>query len=186
MENETVTVSKSELEYLVASNKALREDVNNLKKSAGEDEPTLLNKEVREHKARVTFIDGKPVVGFVNKGTDRQPLFVYEEVNPLNKSETILYVDVLLHGVKEAYKIKYADLMRNAQREECLIKSFKEEDWENIQGKVEESRLEGDDFTRSGTGRIVPIGATGKTRLYTMVLPNGTELELHEAYLNIA
>lgn len=184
MADEQITISSSELRELLDSNRKLMQK---LAESEKEDVPTLLRKEVKESTRRVTFVGGKPVIGYANRGTATKPQFTYERPDPENPKESILYIDVVLKGEKEALPIRYKELMNEAEHVECKLLRTDEIPWEVLQGMIEAVELpEGDKYRMEGKGYQVPVGATGVKRVFTVELPSGEELSIADDYVNIA
>lgn len=187
MEEEKVTIGASELRELLDSNRKLMQKVDALSSETAEEMPTLLRKEVEEKTVRVAFIDGKPVIGYKNRGTETRPQYAYERPDPENPKEMILYIDVLLDGVDEAQPIRYKELMNEAEHTPCKVLKTESKPWEVLQGTVEAMQLpEGDKYRMESKGYKTPVGATGVTRTYTVQLPDGKELKISDQYVNIA
>ncbi len=183
-ETEKISIEASELKELLATNRALMEKI---EASEQEYKPTLLRKEISERLVRITFVGGKPVIGFANRGTDTKVQYTYERPDPENTKESILYVDVLLQGEEKPLPIRYKELMNEAEHVECKILRTEEKPWEVVQGTTEAMELpEGDKYRMESKGYSVAVGATGVKRTYTVQLPDGSELNIADDYVNIA
>lgn len=184
MADEQITIASSELRELLESNRKLMQK---LAESEKEDVPTLLRKEIKERSVRVTYVGGKPVVGFANRGTETKPQFTYERPDPENPKESILYIDVILEGEAKPLPIRYKELMNEAEHVECKVLRTEEKPWEVLQGMVEAVELpEGDQYRMESKGYQVPVGATGTKRVFTVQLPCGREFAIADDYVNIA
>lgn len=134
----------------------------------------------------VLFINGLPVVGYVNRGTDTSPTYIYESPDPKNTKEMMLFVDVLLKGEAAPVRLGYTEFLREAEKKDCLVKKIDSEPWEIEQGRVEVMTVPEGKYYSTATGIVVPVEIKGVTRFFTVVLPGGEELVLHERYVNIS
>jgi hypothetical protein len=180
-------ISQEQLQELLEQNRSLIERNKQLAEALGNEEKGsyagLKPNEIKDRTVRITFVDGKAIKGFVNRGTDTRPSYVYEKPDPENPKERILYVDVALNGVKEALSVPYNQLLREGLREECRVVKVKEEEWREVQGQTVQKVV--NNYSTEETGVIVPIEVLGKTRIFTVELPDGGEMDIHENYVNI-
>lgn len=185
-EKETVTVSKAQLDSILAQNAEILEENRRLSQSivADNQKPnTLRPDEVKERTVRILFVDGKAVQGFKNVGTDTRPSYVYSKPDPENPKERILFVDVLFNGSKEAVSVPYNDLLREGIREECKILNEEKKEWDVTQGQTTQKVVK--DYATEETGILVPIRVIGEKRVFTVALPEGGEMVIHENFVNM-
>lgn len=185
-EQDTVSISKAQLDELSAQNKELLDQNRTLMSSATREDTsagTLKPDEVKENTVRILFVDGKAVKGFANRGTDDRPTYVYEKTDPQNPKENVLHVDVLFHGEDKPVSVPYLDLLRDSLREECKIKKTDVKPWDIVQGQTTQKVVK--DYATEETGILVPIKVIGETRVFTVALPDGKEMEIHENFVNM-
>lgn len=183
---DTVNIAKSQLDELLAQNKELLDQNRSLMSAATREDDTkgtLKPDEVKENTVRILFVDGKAVQGFHNRGTDTRPSFVYEKPDPQNPKEVILYVDVIFNGEEEPVAVPYNELLRDSLREECKIKKTDVKPWDIVQGKTTQKVVK--DYATEETGILIPIKVVGETRVFTVALPDGKEMEIHENFVNM-
>lgn len=187
MEEETkVEVSKSQLDELIAQNKELLDRNRQLADAVEkqQDAPEKVDLSApKKRTVRILFMDGKAVQGFRNRGTDTRPEYVYEDMDPKNPKERILFVDVYFYGEKEPETVPYNDMLHNGIREECEILDTKEKEWSNRHGMTVRKVV--NNYATEETGVMVPLEVLGKTRTFTVKLPGGEEMAVHENYVNM-
>lgn len=149
------------------------------------DKPKIM-KSPKEHLITVSFVNGKPVVGYVNRGTPDKPVYIYEAVNPKKPSEYLLYVDVILKGDEQnPVRLVYLEFMEQAERHECLVTKTRDEPWETFSGTVNRKTVPEGEYYTDELGIVVPLEVKGVIKFYTVRLPDGKEIELHERFCNI-
>lgn len=186
---DSVTIPKTELDKILKSFQELQEVVSGqnklieeLKTSSGNATPKVL-REVKERTVRLKLVDGKPVIGFANKGTDTRPVYVYKAPNPQDPRNDILFIDVLTLGAKEPVKMVYAEFITDMETLEVKVKNIKEEHWTIEQGQVVKREVR-PDFSIVETDYIVPVEVKGVHRTYIVDFKD-KELEVDEAFINI-
>lgn len=186
-EEKKVEVSKEQLDELIAQNKELLTRNRELADAVGniKDVPDGVKqpKAVTDRTVRVLFLEGKAVLGFKNRGEDTRPVYVYEKADPVKKDEVNLFVDVILAGEEEPVSTNYNDLLHDAERRECKIVKVDEQEWRVVQGQTSKKVV--NNYATEETGIMVPIEVLGKTRTFTVALPDGEEVAIHENYVNM-
>lgn len=178
---ETVQVSKVELASIIKMNQDL------MAKLGGD---TRKPDTVKKHKATVFFIENQPVVGYMNRGVENSPVYIYEKPDPARQGEFLPYVDVVVRnadpkGQPTVYSLNYLEFMRECARQECEIVKVDKIPWVINQGVTTgRSFKEGTYYMIEGA--LVPVEVRGTTNMYTMALPDGTQVTLHERYVNIS
>lgn len=186
MADETVNISKTQLDEILKQNQDMLEENRRLTQSivADNNQPnTLRPEEIKERTVRIMFIDGKPVQAFANRGTDARPNYVYSKPDPDDPKERILFVDVLFLGEDKPTPVPYNDLLREGEREECKIVKEDKKEWDVTQGQTTQKVVK--DYATEETGVLVPIKVIGETRVFTVKLPNGKEMDIHEKFVNM-
>lgn len=139
----------------------------------------------KERTATVSFVNGKPVIGYVNRGTTTKPMYVYEAPDPQNPRDRKLYVDLILEGQKDPVKVGYMEFMTEAEHKECLIVKIDKDAWEQTQGVTEKKEVPEGEYYMTASGIVVPVEIKGEIRWYTLRMADGKEIKLHERYVNI-
>lgn len=181
-EEKTILIKQSELAELLEMNRQL------MAKIQKESMPTVVTKAIKERKVTIMFIGDKAVTGYVNKGIERRPSFIYDSIDPKDPKERILYVDLILNGdVKNPVKVNYLEFLQEADRQELLVKKINEEPWIQDTGKsVEAQEVKEGEWSPTSLGMRVPLVVEGKTRSFVVAMPDGTEREFDERYVNIS
>lgn len=192
-EEKTISIKETELKELLDSNremaknvKSLSDRVNELSGIAEPERATLLRKSVSDTKVRVTFLNGKPIVGFNNRGTENKPVYIYEKPDPNDPKNRILYADVMLEGAEKPMTVQYIELMQEGEHVECLVKKTSVKEWAEEQGHVEAQEIKGDSYSPNKKGYDVPVGAVHKDITYTIELPDERLIDIDAEYVNIA
>lgn len=180
-------ISNEELRELMEQNRVLIKQNRDLKKAIEEGggasaEPLTLKKP-KEHTVKLKFVDGKPVIGFANRGSEKSPVYVYEKPDPNNPKERIGFVDIILKGVKEPMPVVYTEFLAEADVEVCKILKIEKEDASEQQGMV--AGVEVKDYRMEETGVQVPVLIEKQRYTYTVELPDGKSLDIDEEYVNM-
>jgi len=185
-DKETITIAQKQLDELLAQNAELLEQNRSLVTNATKDEGragTLKPEEINQRTVRIVFVDGNAVQAFDNKGTVQRPTYVYNRPDPKNTKEQIAYVDVFFFGEDKAVPVPYVDLLREGSREECKIVKTDVKEWDMVQGQTTQKVVK--DFDTQDTGILVPIRVIGEKRMFTVALPDGKEMDIHETFVNM-
>lgn len=174
--DEMVQVSRVELAQILEMNRRLTAQVG---------EPTPKPREIKDRKVVIFFINNEPVIGYVNKGSPNRPVYIYEKPDPNRPGEYLPYVDVLCRNTKDPVKLNYLEFLQESDRQECKILKTEWTEWTENQGRVQGRAFEEGTYNMSETGTIVPVEVKGKTAVFTVQLPDGSQLDIHERYCNI-
>jgi hypothetical protein len=203
-----VQISESELQVLKdAANSATKnaEAINSLQKQLNvmnsvNNDQAPGRKRIREIKddadrtVRLRFIDGMPVVGFKNRGTEHRPLYIYEVPDPLHKGQTLLKVDIVLRdgkGTEVEETVDYKEFIEQADSVECkVVKIDRTPVILDEQGYVVKKEVDG--YSTMEKDEEVDLIVTGEESNYIVSLPkqyadsfpNG-KVEVNERYINI-
>ena len=185
-DTEKVEISRGEIEALLAEVKGLRATVEKIESGEGLADARVLKK-ITERTVTLRRIDGKVVVGYRNKGVENKTQYVYEGPDPKDPVKRTLFVDLILEGMapEAALKVEYREFLAESERVVCKIISTEEKEWMIEQGTVKKREVDG--YSMVDLDLDVPIEVTGKTRWFTMRLPDQDhrEVKVHEAYVNI-
>lgn len=175
---ETTRANAAKLEALTNENTELR---GLLRDSAG---PRVV-RAISERFVNLRFVDGKAVIGFKNRGVDSKPQYVYEKVDPNDKNNRLLFVDLILEG-GEVVPVDYNEFLREGEMVSCKVKETKTKEWELEQGYVKKKEV--DEYSTVELPVDVPVEIKGTVRTFLVEIPaphGPRELEIHEAYVNI-
>lgn len=179
--NEMVSVSKFELAEIIRLNKELME-----RGSTGNPLNRPKETKVTDRTVTVMFVDEKPVIGYVNKGSAQRPIYIYEKQDPVRPTEYIAYVDVVLLGVDKPKTLNYVEFLQQADRTDCKILKKEEKEWTISQGTTVGRRFVEGTYHMVDTDALVPVEIKGKTSVFTVELPDKSSTEIHERYVNIS
>jgi hypothetical protein len=125
-----IEVDADTLKELINQNKKFQSDIIELQKNAVAQNPNqsnFNNMEMMKTAKKETLLkmrkwQDKYWIGFVNKGKENKPLYVYSEYNPQTR-EQVQFCDVILDGQKEPVKLEYVEFLRESER--VLVKMKK-------------------------------------------------------------
>lgn len=186
---ETLSISKDELQAML--NDAAERGAQMAKESG---QTGLVRKAVKEHFASLRFIDSRAVVGFVNKGTENRPRYVYTIQDPKNPKENVEMVELILEGMKdgESVPVNFIEFLSETPRVRCKILGRKEMPWEDTQGTTERTSVPEGTFEVAYSGYRVPVTIEGKTTIFSLEIPASESkdgktrsIDVHEDYVNI-
>ena len=141
-------------------------------------------------KVTVTFIEGQPVIGYANRGTETHPRYVYNGTqDPNHHNEFMQYVDVLVRNPNDpnqphCFSLPYVQFLQESQKVECPITNIEEKEWTINQGVTTGRTYQDGTYYMIESG-VIPVEVQGKTRFFTVTLPDGSSVVLHEQYVNI-
>lgn len=182
IEKETKEVDVELLKELIEQNKKFQQDIIDLQKNAVAQNSNqgleMMKTGKKETLLKMRKWQDNYFIGFVNKGKENKPLYVYSEYNPQTR-EQVQFCDVILDGVKDPIKLEYVEFLRESER--VLVKMKKRielEDKVTRQGFVQKK-----DFADNGYGMFetmvqVPIDVIEKQYAYVVELEDGRELEI--------
>ena len=180
-----IEVDESTLKKIVEQNAAMASELAALRNDVDAQgaHPGVTLKKVLERTVRVTFVDGHAVIGFVNKGSETQKIYVVAEPDPNDRNKELLFVELILQGVDAPVRVNYNNFLKQAERRACKVKDVKKSVWTIDQGTVRQKVMDG--FSLVETDLIVPLEVTGETRTYEVEIAPGTNLLINEAYVNM-
>lgn len=182
--SDKIEVDADTLKELINQNKKFQQDIIDLQKNAVAQNPNqgmeIMKTAKKETLLKMRKWQDKYFIGFVNKGKENKPLYVYSEYNPQTR-EQVQFCDVILDGVKEPIKLEYVEFLRESER--VLVKMKKKielEDKVTRQGFVQKK-----DFADNGYGMFetmvkVPIDVIEKNYAFVVELEDGRELEISQ------
>lgn len=179
-EEKTVNISEEALKKLIG-------EIETLKQMVTGGVQTEKAQETEYRKVKVRFIDGKPIVGLANRGSERNPVYAYEIPDPFNKGDKKLMLDVILLGDKNPIALPYNDIVNEAEAYDCKIVNVKEFPWQIDQGEVERVDVKFDKFRSESTGEYVPARVKGVRYEYEVEDPlnEGQTIKLSEKVINM-
>lgn len=184
VKNDKIEVDADTLKELINQNKKFQQDIIDLQKNAVAQNPNqgmeLMKTAKKETLLKMRKWQDKYFIGFVNKGKENKPLYIYSEYNPQTR-EQVQFCDVILDGEKEPVKLEYVEFLREAEK--VLVKMKKKielEDKITRQGFVQKK-----DFADNGYGMFetmvqVPIDVVEKQYAFVVELEDGRELEISQ------
>lgn len=182
VKGEKVEVDVDTLKELIATVKTQAKSIEDLQKNAVAQNPNqgleMMKTGKKETLLKMRKWQDHYFIGFVNKGKENKPLYIYSEYNPQTR-EQVQFCDVILDGVKDPIKLEYVEFLRESER--VLVKMKKRielEDKVTRQGFVQKK-----DFADNGYGMFetmvqVPIDVIEKQYAYVVELEDGRELEI--------
>lgn len=184
VKNDKIEVDADTLKELIAQNKKFQQDIIDLQKNAVAQNPNqgleIMKTAKKETLLKMRKWQDKYFIGFVNKGKENKPLYIYSEYNPQTR-EQVQFCDVILDGEKEPVKLEYVEFLRESEK--VLVKMKRKielEDKITRQGFVQKK-----DFADNGYGMFetmvqVPIDVIEKQYAYVVELEDGRELEISQ------
>lgn len=196
MSTETVEVNKEELAELVklaSQVPALIQQVQTLvdaKANQDVEGNKLKARPVNNRTVTIMFIDGQPIVGIENVGTDQMPVKLYEVADPFDKDKRILtanlqVLDTATNEVKTIKGVNFLEFIQQAERRECDILKMTGEQWVIEQGTTMKRVLEGDKYQMKDLGIEVPLAIEGTDYEYVVDI-DGKPVTIHQDYVNMA
>lgn len=183
---EKVEVDKADLKALMEQNKNLMARMEQLESGQGEQ---IFDPEgTKEREVTLLYVDGQPIVGFKNRGSEERAQYVYNKRDPNNPNEMLQYVTVLVRNPDsdepKQYELEFTELLRNADKRNHKVIERKTKPWTKNQGQVTRKKIDG--YSMTETGMVVPVNIKGEIAYYTLELEDGEELEILEDYVNLA
>lgn len=188
MDNEELKGLLASVKEITEQNKRILAENAELKTLMGGDGGARVLRRVTQRLVEVRMVDGKVVMGYMNKGTDKSPVFWYKKPNPRDPKEMIDFVDLVLEGGKEAIPVEVAQFRKEATRVKCKIVKDEEKEWVENQGVVKKREVE--EYSSIELDFDVPLDVVHKTHFYTVEVPKDfggpREVKVHERMVNIA
>lgn len=138
----------------------------------------------------VTFIEGQPVIGYANRGTESSPRYVYNgQSDPQHHNEFIQFVDVLVRNpdpkaLPNCFSIPFTQFLQESEKKDCSILEKSSKEWSVDQGVTTGRTYQDGTYFMIESG-VIPVEVKGLTTFYTVQLPDGSAVKLHERYVNI-
>jgi hypothetical protein len=191
-EQQSITLSQAEFRALMTQMQTLTKQVQDLTNNTAAnlaDGETVRSRPVRNRTVTLAVVEGMPVVGLANAGSDVNPVYIREVPNPRDPKQNVLIADLIVLDVatKKTSVLKntpYLEFVRNAERKVVPVIRSQEHVWENVDGTVTRKEVDYDKYRMVDTGEEVDAVVEGVTRTF-YVDYNGTEIEVDEKYVNI-
>lgn len=188
--SEQVTMPKEELESLMKTIKDLSARVGQVESQRAdvdENSGKMRMRVTKERKITVMFLDGKPLIGMKNVGTEDHPLRIYEVPNPNDPRKQILQAEIILQDVKtgktSVEKVNWIEFVQQGERRELTVVKTNEEPWEIEQGVIRRKEVDG--YSTVELDIEVPVIVEGSIRTFIVDI-DGVAVNIHEDYANIA
>lgn len=191
--NDMIEVSAEDLRDLIKSNKELKEKVDRLDSNAVAQSPNLqVRKKQRDFDYFVRKWENKIVLGFVNKGTEKRPLFVYNIYNKETRAQE-QFIDLILKDEKGnntsiEEKVDYIVFLRDAEKVKArMLKKEEKEDVKEF-GMIPKKEMAENGYGMYETMVMVPVEVVSKTYVMTLKLPEdegGEEIVMSSDWLNL-
>lgn len=180
------------LRELIDSNKDLKRTVDQLSSNAVAQSPSLqVRRKTRDFDYNLRKWDGKIVLGFANKGTEKRPLTVYKVYNKeIRKEEE--FIDIILNEgngkTSIVEKIDYITFLRDAEKVKArMISKVEHEDIKEY-GMIPKKEMAENGYGMYETMVLVPVEVVTKTYTMKLKLPEdegGDEIEVESQWLNL-
>ena len=189
--SEKIEIEKGQLDAILEDNKGLKNQITSLMEAVqsltlkqSENSGPKVFKQIKDRKVRVVFVNGKPVIGFVNRGTESRKSYTYEKPDPNDKNNRLLYIDLILQGEKEPISVNYNEFLREGERVECIVKDQEKTPWTIEYGHVRQKAVE--EYSMVETDVLVPVEASGYNITFKVEIPKtGEILEINEEFINM-
>lgn len=145
----------------------------------------------KNRKVTILFIEGQPVIGYANRGSESHPRYIYNgRQDPQHHNEFIQFIDVLVRNADPkalplCFSLPYTQFLEESEKIECPILKTESKDWTVDQGITTGRTFQEGTYFMIESG-IIPVEVKGVTQFFTVQLPDGTEVKLHERYVNIS
>lgn len=182
---ETITISKEELSALIKD--GVEKGIAGMAETGS---TTRILRRVTERKVEVRLVDNRVVLGYKNRGSENRPAYIYEKPDPKDPKNNLLFVDLILEGMKEdeVFPIEFKQFRSESARAQCKVLKTEEKEWMINQGVVKKKEVE--EYSSIELDFDVPLDVVGKARFFTVEIPKefgGPRNALvHENYCNIA
>lgn len=175
----------SELQALIAD--AVK---NGLANSGGKvDGSTRVLRKITDRKVEVRFVDNKVFLGYLNRGTESRPQFIYTKPDPKDPRKDIEYVDIVLEGdAKPVLGVIWRDFRKESARAFCRVIKTESKEWFINQGVVKKKEVE--EYSSVELDFDVPLDVVGQVRTFTIEVPEEfggpRTIEVNENFVNLA
>ena len=182
-----IEISKDVLDELLAVAKrshVLEDKVAELEKNAVAQDtrsPRIL-RTPKSKEIGIRKYAGKIVIGWEDKGTDGEELYVYEVFDE-QRREFVQYINVYFLGEKKSTQIKYIDYFRKSVKTWFEVKEEKElEPISQESGFVRVKEMADNGYGMMITDVMVPIENIIKRKSFVIVI-EGQEIEIDEKFI---
>lgn len=187
-----IEINEQTLRDLIESNKVLQQTVDSLGSNAvAQSQGMQVRRKTRDFDYNLRKWDGKIVMGFANKGTEKRPLTVYKVYNQAIRKEEE-FVDLILRSetgkTTIAEKIDYITFLRDAEKIKARMVSKVEHEDIKEYGMIPKKEMAENGYGMYETMVLVPVEVTTKTYTMTLQLPEdegGDKIEVSSQWLNL-
>lgn len=183
-----VQIKQSELKAIMSTINELRSLVTAGNANVAPANETITRKR-RESNVSIMFLDGLPVIGMANRGTDEEPVRLYEEVDPKDPRKYVMYADLIVLKADDSTevikKVPFLNFIQQGERKECPVVKILKKEWEINYGVTERQTLGEDKYRMEGTGVDADLVVEGVDMVYRVNV-GGREIELSQEYVNMA
>ena len=188
-DNEQANITQGELKQILEQNRKLSEQVQEvINQNQATQPPVRKPGEIRRSRVDILFLDGEPIVGLANRGSEQNATRLEEVEDPKQKGHYITFADVVTRnkqGKETVHRnINWLELTNEGDRKSCPVLKHRSETWYIDLGRVQQQVLEEGKYQMRDTGMEVDQTVTGK-ETYFVVDIDGTPVEIHEDYVNI-
>lgn len=180
--SDTITISKAELQAMISE--GIKSGIAGLSEGGN----SRILRRVTDRTVEVRMVDDRVVIGYVNKGSDTKPLYIYDKPDPNRPGSMIQFVDLVLEGMKneESFSIAYTEFLKETERVKAKVVKTEEKEWVLNQGVVKKREVE--EYSSIELDFDVPLDVVGKTVTFTVKLPvekGEREVVVGSHYVNI-
>jgi hypothetical protein len=184
-----VEISEDMLRELIDSNKELKRTVDQLSSNAvaTSNNGVQVRRKTRDFDYFLRKWGNDIVTGFVNKGTDKRPMYVYSIYNKETRLQE-QFVDLLLQNGKTVEKIDYITFLRDAEKVKARMISKVEHEDVKEYGMIPKKEMAETGYGMYETMVMVPVEVITKTYTMTLKLPEdegGEEVSVNSQWLNL-
>jgi len=143
-------------------------------------------KKITEYDVDVRMLENKVVIGYVNKGSENRPVYVYNLPDPMERGKFTQHIDVMLEDESVIKAVQYSQFVREADRVKCRILSTKTKEILQNQGSTIKKEIDG--YSLVEQNYEVPLEVKSIHRTFTVGVPTSTGVRkviLDELYCNI-
>lgn len=185
---EEVTMPKTELEALMKTIKDLTTRVQNVESGRADIDELSGKARMKVSKVRsygVRFLNGMPLIGLKNVGTEDAPVRLIEVVDPQTRKKS-LQADAIFLDLKtnkpQVHRLNWLEFVTNSEKKMIQPMKTNEEQWEIEQGVVRKREVDG--YSTLELDIEVPVTVEGTIRTFIFDF-DGVVVPIHEDYINI-
>ena len=184
----TITIKESEISALLAQNRELMAAIQLRDSQNATEEPAKKRTAVRDRSVTIMFVDGKPVIGMRNVGTELNPVHLYETPDPRDSKKVVLCADLIIKDLgtdkEEVIKgVNFREFIDEGERRDCRVLKTQSKNWVIEQGSVLKKEVK--EYRTVELDAEVPLEVTGVERHYEVEI-DGKSVVIFEAYVNMA